>query len=443
MHRSLLCLALLATAPLLAQPDQKELAQRIDGYVQPHVGWNVFSGVVLLAKGDEVLFARPYGMANYEFEVPNRLDTRFRIASINKLFTGVVLSRLTVDKKLAPDDPIAKWFPDFPSSDKITVSHLARHRSGIRDPKTLRQSILRSYTPGEAVAIIAKEPLATVPGETYSYTTANYTLLAAIIEKITGKSYNEAMRALLYLPSGAKDTGDVTTTEVIPRLANGYMPNPFGPGVAVSGPEDSSWKAGGGASFTTAADLHRIIRSIYTRKIVPEVEPRNLWPVRKVVERDGVEASGGMPGTSAYMAYLIDDEITVVVLSNNYAGVTGRMGKDILALYFGQSPETPPAVSSSAATFDPKLLGSYEVPATGWRFDITMRDGKPLQSYRDSIRQSRVVARSADEYFIPMDWSVWRLNRDETGNVTGGTMTFVGDPSNPLEFRRIDATPSK
>jgi CubicO group peptidase (beta-lactamase class C family) len=437
MLRKLMGILLLTALPLGAAPDKETLARTIEAHVRAYEGWDVFSGVVLLAKGDEVLFTKAYGLANQEFGVPSRLDTRFRLASINKFFTALVLAKLVHEKKLALDDPIQKWLPDFPRADKITVAHLANHRSGIRDPRPLRQVISRSLTPLDAVAVIAAEPFDSQPGEKYSYTTANYTLLAAILEKVTGLSYNEAMRQRLYAPAGLTDTGDVTTTTVIPRLANGYMPNPFGEGVAVSGPEDSSWKAGGGSSYSTASDLHRLLRFVYTRKLLPDIDPKNLWNVRKIGGRDAIAASGGMPGTSAYIAYLLEDEMTVVVLSNNYAGVTGRLGQDLLGLYYGEPIESPPPFTRAAAEIDEALLGAYEVPATGWSFDVTVRSGRPLISYRNSIRQTRLVRRGKDEYFIPMDWSVWRLKRNEAGAITGGTMTFIGDSANPLEFRRM------
>ena len=440
MFRKLICTVVLwsAAASAAGAGEAPALHGKIDAHIARHVAWDVFSGVVLLAKGDEVLFSRAYGMANQEFAVPNRPDTRFRIASINKFFTGLVLARLAVEKKISYDDPIRKWLPDFPRADKITLGHLAGHRSGIRDPRSLRGVISKSMTPMEAVAVIATEPLATEPGAQYSYTTANYTLLAAIIEKVTGLAYPEAMRQLLYAPAGMTDTGDVTTTTVIPRLASGYMPNPFGEGLAVSGPEDSSWKAGGGSSYSTAADLHRLLRAVYTKKLLPDVDPKNLWPVRKVNARDGIAASGGMPGTSSYIAYLLEDELTVVVLSNNYAGVTGRLGQDILSMYYGEEVEAPPRFArAAAAEVDPGLLGAFEVPATGWSFDIALRGGRPLVAYRNTTRQTRLVPRGKDEYFAPMDWSIWRLKRDESGAITGGTMTFIGDSANPLEFRRM------
>src|SRR5438105_4901971 len=187
-------LLLLLSHPPNSTPPQKDLNRAIDAYVTPFVDSHAFSGVVLLARGDSVLAERPYGMANYELGVPNRTDTRFRIASITKWFTLIVVTRLANEKKLSLEDPLAKFAPAFPKADKITVSQLLHHRSGIRDPNKLRGIISASYMPAEVVDVLAKEPLGSEPGETYSYTTGNYAVLAFIVEKVTGQTFAEVVR---------------------------------------------------------------------------------------------------------------------------------------------------------------------------------------------------------------------------------------------------------
>jgi CubicO group peptidase (beta-lactamase class C family) len=231
-----------------AAPSKKELTAKLDAYVAPLMEQRVFNGVVLIAKGDEVLVNRAYGNANYEFAVPNTPDTRFPIASITKRFTGVILRRLEQEKKLSLSDPLSKYIPDFPSADKITLEQLRTHHSGLRDPEKLRRLIRMNFTTDEVVALLKNEPLGSAPGERYSYTTANYAVLANVIEKVTGQTFAEVIRRYIYEPAGMKDSGELTRTTVVPRLASGYMPDPYGDGLSVSGYEDPSWKAGGGSS---------------------------------------------------------------------------------------------------------------------------------------------------------------------------------------------------
>ncbi|HEY2828646.1 MAG TPA: serine hydrolase domain-containing protein, partial [Thermoanaerobaculia bacterium] len=124
---------------------------RVDEVVKPLVQYNAFSGVVLAAKGDKIVVQKAYGMADYEFGVPNTVDTRFAIASITKRFTSVILQHLFDEKRLSPEDPLSKWVPDFPSASAITVRQLMVHRSGVRDPDKLRGIIRRNYTSAEVV----------------------------------------------------------------------------------------------------------------------------------------------------------------------------------------------------------------------------------------------------------------------------------------------------
>ncbi len=125
----------------------------------------------------------------------------------------------------------------------------------------------------------------------------------------------------------------------------------------------------------------------------------------------------------------------MVVLSNNYAGVARRIARDVAAMFFGEKYETPPTITPAAIAFDEKLKGRFEVPTTGWKITISNRGGHGVASYT-SIRQAALVPIAPDEFFVPMDWSRWKLTRDGDGTITGGTMTFFGDPS-PLEFRRV------
>jgi CubicO group peptidase (beta-lactamase class C family) len=323
---------LLATAvagePLRGGTDSG-LAAKIDRYVQPYVRLNAFSGVVYLAKGDDVVYAKPFGMANYEFGVPNRLDTRFAIASITKRFTGVILARLTQEKKISGEDVLAKWVPDFPSADRITITHLASHYSGVRDPDRLRRTIRMSRTPRETVEILKTEPLGSEPGATYSYTTANYAILADVIEQVTGKPYPDVVAEYVYKPAGMTDSGELATTSVVPRLATGYMPDPFSDGVAVCGPEDPSWKLGGGSSYSTARDLHRFARALYGGKLLGSLRATEEFRHSKMFDRTVLSSSGSFPGAGANLLTFPDDGVTVVVLTNNYATVAGAIAENV------------------------------------------------------------------------------------------------------------------
>jgi CubicO group peptidase (beta-lactamase class C family) len=395
------------------------LQKQIDEYLQAYVAQDAFSGVVLVAKGDDVVFEKAYGMANYEFSVPNRPDTRFAIASITKRFTWLILERLQAEKKLAFSDPIAKWIPEFPQSDRITVDHLMRHTSGVRDPDSLRRTIRASRTPRSVVDFLKTQPIASTPGETYSYTTANYAILAHIIEQITGRSFASVVRSFIYEPAGMKDSGELDVATVIPRLANGYMPNPFGRGVAVCGMEDPSWKTGGGSSYSTARDLHRFARALYAGKLLPGRDPLMVFRHSEALGKKALSSNGSFPGAGANLLIFPDEAVTVVVLTNNYATIAGNATQDIAAMYFGSKVASPAVkTASNSIPFDKRFEGSYAVEGRPWTFTIAMRDGRPVVVYNE-VRISALHAIDANTWFAPLDWVTMRLNVDEQGVFTG------------------------
>lgn len=392
-----------AAGPVHANHSPPALAKAIDAYVAPYLAFHAFSGVILVAAGDTILVNRPYGMANYEFSVSNTVDTRFRIASISKRLTNVLLTHLAEEKKLSPADPLSKYFPAFPKADRITIKQLADHRSGIRDPEKLRRIISANYTPAAVVDILAKEPLGSEPGETYSYTTANYAVLAAIIEQVTGRSFADNMREDVYVPAGATDSGEIDSTTVIPRLAAGYMPDPFSDGVSVCGPEDASWKVGGGSSFTTARDLLRIVRALYAGKLM-SASPFDVLPHRTMFGKRSFESSGAYPGANANLTYFPDDQVTVVVLSNNYAPVTGPIARDVAAMYFGQ-PYAIPRIPTPGrlSPVDPRVLGQWALEGYA-TFTVVERMGRPVIVW-DLARQEAMIPVGRDEYFAPLDFA--------------------------------------
>ena len=418
---SAVSLLLLLSHPPTSTPPQKDLNRSIDSSVAPYVEYHAFSGVVLLARGDSVLAERSYGMANYELGIPNRTDTRFRIASITKWFTLIVVTRLANEKKLSLDDPLAKFAPAFPKADKITVSQLLYHRSGIRDPDKLRGIISASYTPAEVVDLLAKEPLGSEPGETYSYTTANYAVLAFIVEKVTGQTFAQVVRRYVYEPAGMIDAGDISTVGLVPRLASGYMPDPYSDcGVAINGPEDTSWKTGGGSGYATARDLHRFLRAFYGGKLLPSTPAIDFFPLKTAFGKRMSQASGSFPGANASMSYFPDDALSVVVLSNSYSSVTGAIARNIAAISFGEPYKIPsaPAVDGSKP-IDPRLFGTWSLEGFPNPFKIEMRHGRPVVFW-SPVRQSAFLRVSDDQYFMPLDWAtaIFRFAADGSAEGT-------------------------
>ncbi len=380
-------------------------------------------------------------MANYELGVPNSPETRFRIASITKRFTQIVVTRLVEEKKLALSDPLSRFAPSFPKGGEITIDQLINHRSGIRDPEKLRRTISASYTPADVVDLLAREPLGSEPGKTYSYTTANYAVLAFVIEKVTGRSFAEVVRKYVYEPAGMSDSGDISTVGVVPKLASGYMPDPYSDrGVAVSGPEDTSWKTGGGSGYATARDLYRFLRAYYGKKLLPALDPLTLFPHSEMFGRKASQSSGAFPGANANMTYFPAEELAVVVMSNSYSPVAGAIAKDVAAIALGQPYTIPVPAAAGAGTIDPRLLGSWTLEGFPYPFSIEMRHGRPIVSW-NTVRQSAMLRTGVDAYFLPLDWATVTFRFTEV--TVEGTWTAPWSDKPLKVSRQAQAVPAK
>ena len=128
----------------------------LDRYVQAYVDQGLFSGTVLVAKEGNILLCKAYGMANYELDVPNTVDTKFKLASITKQFTAMAIMQLQEMGKLDVQDPLSKYIPDYPNGDKITIHHLLTHTSGIPNlnPSEYKKNRIRLTYPGNTYSIV-------------------------------------------------------------------------------------------------------------------------------------------------------------------------------------------------------------------------------------------------------------------------------------------------
>ena len=220
------------------QPD-KEIASRIQAYLQPFSETGNMIGTVLVARGGRILFRQSYGMANYELGVPNSSVTRYHIASVSKPFTAAAILQLQEQGHLSVSDKVSKYVPGFSNGERITLDHLLTHSSGIPDINGIDgiDTFERSpHTLEQLVAKFASLPLEFAPGSKQSYSNSNYNLLALILEKVSGESYEDYLRRHIFEPAGMKDSGvDDDASRLIPNAASGY--NPAG----ISGFENASY----------------------------------------------------------------------------------------------------------------------------------------------------------------------------------------------------------
>jgi CubicO group peptidase (beta-lactamase class C family) len=257
---------------------EADAMKEIKRHVETLVGEDRFSGVVLVGKGDRTIFQGAYGMAEKSFGVANRVDTKFNLGSMNKMFTAVAIAQLVEAGKLSFEDTLAKVLPDYPNrqvAEKVTVHQLLTHTSGLGDffdNPEFRPHRERYVKPADYFPLFAGRPLRFEPGARVSYSNAGFVVLGAIVERVSGRSYFDYVREHIYRPAGMTDSDSYELTEVVPNLAVGYarfQDDPLGIDPRRSNIAFLPWRgspAGGG--YASALDLLKFARALSAHKLL-------------------------------------------------------------------------------------------------------------------------------------------------------------------------------
>jgi CubicO group peptidase (beta-lactamase class C family) len=329
------------------------MATELERFVAKLAAADVFSGTVLLAKGDRVLFSRAYGQANKDFGAPNTTETRFNLGSMNKMFTSVAVLQLAERGKLRLDDPLAKFVPDFPSPEaakKIRIEHLLTHTSGLGsyfNDAFFRASRARYRTVDEMMELAAGDSLAFEPGTRWSYSNTGMLVLGKVIEAASGQDYFSYVRDNIYGPAGMTRSDSYELDAVNQNLAVGYdfdfqedgtkrVRNNIFMHVILGGP------AGGG--YSTVGDLHRFALALETGRLVGKDSVDRLTsPKPKLGSPEygygfGVDTataivghSGGFPGISSNLD-MFRRSGYIAVVQSNYSRASARVPEKIRAL---------------------------------------------------------------------------------------------------------------
>lgn len=313
----------------------------LEQFVGASASDDTFSGVVLVAKGEVPVFQKAYGLANKGFAVPNRIDTKFNIASMTKMFTGVAVAQLAQAGTLRFSDTIAAHLPDFPRAvaDHVTIHQLLTHTSGMGSmwkPEYQRANHALYRDLKDFFPLFQNDPLQFEPGTKWSYSNAGFMVLGAIIEKASGERYVDYVRRHIFQPAMMSETDGVDIERPVPNLAVPYtrsnwtMPGEKGWTSAILIGLVNMIPAGGATS--TAPDLLRFSRALTEHRLLNEELTRTLTTGR-FEYRPGASYAygiadervnghrilfhdGGADGISANMDIFVDLGYTAVVLSN-------------------------------------------------------------------------------------------------------------------------------
>lgn len=263
--------AAVVATPVACRAQDAGMEKRIDALAGRYDDLGMFNGVILVARGERIVFSKAYGMAEYSLSVPLRTDHRLRIASLSKQFTNAAIAALMDAGRLEPDSRVSEFLPDFPRGDEITIRHLVEHTSGIPHTNDLPQFEHRTHIElDEMIAILGSEGLDFDPGTEDNYSNGGYDVLAAIIEKASGMSYEDYLAEHVFAPIGLRDTGRLRTYRVVPDLVRGYVPGRRRGGRTEPRFYPAELRIGGGSLYSTAEDVFKLFRATFQRKFASE-----------------------------------------------------------------------------------------------------------------------------------------------------------------------------
>ena len=386
---------------------------RMEQVIQSHVSAGTFMGTVLVARDGAVVLDKAYGMANLELEVPNTTATKFRLGSITKQFTAASILLLEERGKLKIDDKVKAYLPDAPMAwDRITVFNLLTHTAGIpnftafADYGTIK---LSARTAEASVAAMRDKTLDFGPGEKMSYSNSGYLVLGAIIEKVSGQSYEKFVADNIFTPLGMNDSGYDSNTALIKRRASGYIRTPAG--YVNAGYIHMSIPHAAGALYSTTGDLLKWEQALFAGKVVSKASlDRMITPFKNDYAlgltsaldkgRRVIAHGGGIDGFNTYLAYYPETRTVIVALSNVNGTAPGAIAAQLGAVMHGDvvtlSSERK-EITLPAATLS-KYVGAYEL-APGTTMTVTI-EGERLMAQLTGQGKLPIFPQSETLFFL-------------------------------------------
>jgi CubicO group peptidase (beta-lactamase class C family) len=342
-----------------------QIAKELEAFVQKLASADVFSGTVLLAKGDQVIFKRAYGVANKDFNAPNTVETKFNLGSMNKMLTSVAIAQLVEKGKISLDDPLVKFveFPDKAAAEKIKIKHLLTHTSGLGsyfNQKFMESSRARFRTVDQMLELAKDEKLQFEPGTRWAYSNTGMLVLGKVIEQATGQNYFDYIRENIYRPAGMTNSDSYDLDRVNTNLAVGYEKEYSNGGTRFRNNIFEHVIRGGpaGGGYSTVEDLYRFALALQGGKLVGTESVKQLLSAKPELNSPGygygfqisvaqgiAGHGGGFPGISSNLDMFLNAGYTAVVLAN-YGGASQPVVEKIRELVLS-GRETKSTVSSN------------------------------------------------------------------------------------------------
>ena len=405
--------------------------QKADALLKAYADQYKFSGTALIAKGDEILLNKGYGYSNAGEKKQNTEASVFQIGSITKQFTAAIILLLEEQGKLSVNDKLSKYFPQFPNGDKITLHHLLTHTSGIynytNNAQFMQSGGTKPVDQTTMFSLFLDKPLDFEPGTKYSYSNSGYVLLGYIIEKVTGKPWEQVVRENILKPLQMNQTGfDFTgfkgadkTTGYFSLSEVGSIPAPI---------IDSTFSYAAGSIYTTASDLLKWERAMAKGKLLKKASwQKAMTPVKEAYGyglaidslhgQQRISHGGGIYGYTSNAMWFPAQDYTIILLSNASSAL-GKLSNDVAAVLYGK-PYTIPEANVEVKLED-AILKQYEgeyALAPNFSITVTFKDGY-LYGQATGQPPFQMFAKTEKRFFLKAVPAEVEFFKSEAGKVT-------------------------
>ncbi len=355
---------------------------KLDNYFNALEQNDKFMGSVAISKNGEIIYTKSIGLADVENNIKATENTKYRIGSISKSFTAVLVLKGVEDKKIDLNQTIDKWFPAITNSKKITVKHLLNHRSGIHNLTNHKDYLTWNTLPkteNEMIHIIARGGSDFKPGNKAKYSNSNFVLLSYILEKTFAKSYSELVQEYIAKPIGLTNTyvfGKINTNK---NESKSYR---FAGTWTIETETDYTIPLGAGAITSTPSDLTKFSDALFGGQLL---KPKSLEIMKTIKDGYGIGLfqipfyssigyghKGGIDGFSSVYSHFIDEKISYALTSNGTNFNNNDISIAILSAVFKKQYEIPLFTTYKLTSKDlDKYLGMYSSKQIALKITIT------------------------------------------------------------------------
>jgi D-alanyl-D-alanine carboxypeptidase len=420
-----------------APAPESALAAKIDAVMAAVYKRGEPGAAIIVRKGGQTIFRKGYGMADLELGVAVEPDMIFRLGSITKQFTAMSILMLAQEGKLGLRDEITKFLPGYPTHGKsITVEHLLTHTSGIQSYTDMPEWLplwRKDFTVKELIDLFKDRPMQFEPGRSWAYCNSGYILLGAIIEKASGKTYEDFVMERIFKPLGMKGSCYGSTERIIPRRVPGYqagkegfinatylsMTQPYAAGSLLSTVDDL-------AVWSDAVFAGKVVRKEWLDKAFTPYKLANGqstgygygWFVGDLAGHRSIEHGGGINGFTTYEMTFPEDRIFLAILTNS--AVAGRdpepQAVKIAWLALGLPEPERRAVTLAARDLD-AFVGVYTNERK--REFYVSREGDKLFAQQQGGAKNELYPAAATEFFLKDNPARFLFVKDAGGRVSG------------------------